>query len=86
MSFHDRDAFLPHGDSLPVHEGGRRCNTTCKEVALMGFEIGNGVLKKYTEEPGVFDVIIPDNLTLTAPAGSYAQAYAKEHRISFVAK
>ena len=52
----------------------------------MGFEIGNGVLKKYTEEPGVFDVIIPDNLTLTAPAGSYAQAYAKEHRISFVAK
>ena len=29
----------------------------------MGFEIVNGVLKKYTEEPGVFDVIIPDNVT-----------------------
>lgn len=30
----------------------------------MGFEIENGVLKRYTKEPGVFDVIIPDNVTI----------------------
>ena len=29
----------------------------------MGFEIENGVLKKYTEEPGVTEVIIPDSVT-----------------------
>ena len=29
----------------------------------MGFEIVNGVLKKYTEEPEIFDVIIPDGVT-----------------------
>lgn len=52
----------------------------------MGFEIVNGVLKKYTEEPGVFDVIIPDKLTLTAPAGSYAQSYAVQHGIPSIVK
>ncbi len=29
----------------------------------MGFEIENGVLKKYTEEPGVTEVVIPDGVT-----------------------
>ena len=29
----------------------------------MGFEIENGVLKKYREEPGVTEVIIPDSVT-----------------------
>ena len=29
----------------------------------MGFEIENGVLKKYTEEPGVTEVVIPDSVT-----------------------
>ena len=29
----------------------------------MGFEIENGVLKKYTEKPGVTEVVIPDSVT-----------------------
>ena len=29
----------------------------------MGFEIENGVLKKYTEEPGVTEVVIPEGVT-----------------------
>ena len=29
----------------------------------MGFEIENGVLKKYTEERGVTEVVIPDGVT-----------------------
>ena len=29
----------------------------------MGFEIENGVLKKYTEEPGVTEVVVPDGVT-----------------------
>ena len=29
----------------------------------MGFEIENGVLKKYTEEKGVREVVIPDSVT-----------------------
>ena len=29
----------------------------------MGFEIENGVLKKYVEENGVTDVVIPDGVT-----------------------
>ena len=29
----------------------------------MGFQIENGVLTKYTEENGVFDVVIPDGVT-----------------------
>ena len=33
-----------------------------KEAFIMGFEIENGVLKKYTEEPGVTEVVIPDSV------------------------
>ena len=29
----------------------------------MGFEIENGILKKYKEEPGVTEVVIPDGVT-----------------------
>ena len=29
----------------------------------MGFEIENGILKKYKEEPGVTEVVIPDSVT-----------------------
>lgn len=29
----------------------------------MGFRIENGVLKRYTEEPGVTEIVIPDNVT-----------------------
>ena len=29
----------------------------------MGFEIVNGVLKKYTEEKGVREVVIPDSVS-----------------------
>ena len=29
----------------------------------MGFEIENGVLKEYIEEPGVTEVVIPDGVT-----------------------
>ncbi len=29
----------------------------------MGFEIENGVLTKYTEEPGVTEVVIPEGVT-----------------------
>lgn len=29
----------------------------------MGFEIENGVLKRYTEEEGVTEVVIPDGVT-----------------------
>ena len=28
----------------------------------MGFQISNGVLKKYTEEKGVTEVVIPDSV------------------------
>lgn len=29
----------------------------------MGFRIKNGVLEKYTEEPGVTEIVIPDSVT-----------------------
>ena len=29
----------------------------------MGFEIENGVLIKYTEEPGVTEIVIPNGVT-----------------------
>ena len=29
----------------------------------MGFKINNGVLEKYTEEPGITEVIIPEGVT-----------------------
>ena len=29
----------------------------------MGFQIENGVLKEYTKEPGVTDVVIPEGVT-----------------------
>lgn len=31
----------------------------------MGFEIKNGILTKYTEEPGVKEIVIPDSITST---------------------
>lgn len=40
----------------------------------MGFEIENGVLKKYTEEPRVRKVVIPDGVT---SIGSAAFFYCK---------
>ena len=61
----------------------------------MGFEIENGVLKKYTEEPGITEVVIPDSVTsigsftfvncnnLTIHGGSYAEKYAKNNGINF---
>ena len=36
---------------------------TEQEKIIMGFEIENGVLKKYTEEPGVTEVVVPDGVT-----------------------
>ena len=29
----------------------------------MGFDIKNGILKKYTEEPAITDIVVPDNVT-----------------------
>ena len=63
----------------------------------MGFEIKNRVLKKYTEEKGVTEVVIPDsvneigyyafsgcvNLTIYASENSYAIKYAKKYRMSY---
>ena len=36
---------------------------TEQEEKIMGFKIENGVLKKYTKEPGVTEVVIPDGVT-----------------------
>ncbi len=40
----------------------------------MGFVIENGVLIKYTEEPGVTEVVIPDGVTII---GGYSFLNAK---------
>ena len=63
------------------------------------FTIEDGVLKKYNGTAA--DVVIPEsvtvigekafsfcanNLTIHAPAGSYAEQYAKEHNIPFVSE
>ena len=37
----------------------------------MGFEIKNGVLDKYSEEPGVTDVVIPDSVTSIGRSAFY---------------
>ena len=55
------------------------------------FVIESGVLKEYVGPGG--DVMIPDGVTtitiypftIHAPAGSYAETYAKENNIPFVA-
>ena len=40
----------------------------------MGFQIEDGVLKKYTEEDGVTEVVIPDGVT---SIGDWAFAYCE---------
>ena len=37
----------------------------------MAFQIENGVLKKYTEEPGVTEVVIPDGVTEIGSSAFY---------------
>ena len=44
--------------------GYRQHSFTEQEKIIMGFEIENGVLIKYTEEPGVTEVVIPDGVTI----------------------
>ena len=43
--------------------GYRQHSFTEQEKIIMGFVIENGVLIKYTEEPGVTEVVIPDGVT-----------------------
>ena len=45
----------------------------------MAFQIKNGVLTKYTEEPGVTDVVIPDGVTSIG-----SEAFCKCHRLTSV--
>ena len=45
----------------------------------MGFQIENGVLTKYTEEPGVTDVVIPEGVTSIG-----SEAFCKCHRLTSV--
>ena len=44
--------------------GYRQNSFTEQEEIIMGFVIENGVLIKYTEEPGVTEVVIPDGVTI----------------------
>ena len=44
--------------------GYRQHSFTEQEEIIMGFVIENGVLIKYTEEPGVTEVVIPDGVTI----------------------
>ncbi len=65
---------------------------------IRDFVIEDGMLKKYTGNDA--EVVIPEgvtsigysafyectNLTIHAPAGSYAEKYAKENKIKFIAE
>ena len=47
----------------------------------MGFEIVNGVLKKYREELGVTQVVIPDSVT-SIGSGAFAGVQITTHSVN----